>query len=327
MASRSTFLAFLLVAAALFAAAADARAQGFFDYLFGGPRPPSYGAGFYDVYPRTLSPTRRVRSGKAARRAARPSAPVAEASSRSEGFCVRRCDGYYFPLVTAGHDSPQDACDAGCPGARVDVYEGASIETARGPDGDKYTALPNAFRFRDQRQRACSCNPPEGSQAYFQRMLRKDPTLRAGDIIFEKKGAFVFDGWGFSPAERSSLLTAATRAKIRAVVAAARMAPPRLFTKQPATYAVLQRVPPAARPAPAEPIVATDMGEPVRLGPALVSLRGAKPARPEPPASSAPAWIFGLLAMVGGGLATHSALRRRRAAAWRRAARLAKISR
>ncbi len=345
--------------------ASDARAQDFFQSLFGygpyGARPYPYGAGVDDAYPPARRSTRaqRARAAKPAHRVARPAAIVE--TPRAEGFCVRSCDGYYFPLVMAGHDSPQEACDLACPSARVSVYEGATIEAARGPDGDRYTALPTAFSFRDKRSRACSCNPPEGSQAYALRMLRQDPTLRAGDIIYDKHGAFVYDGAGFAPAERSALLTAATRAKIRAQLAAAAAAPHRPMKEaalRPIVHlaAPVHLAPPAQSASPAAdmdpaarlsgrappsresagPVVAMDIGESALLGPALVSLRRGNAARllkgsaaagaAGAPEGNALPWISALLAFLAAAVAARLALRRPRPAVLsKRAARLAKL--
>ncbi len=86
-------------------------------------------------------------------------------------LCVRSCDGYYFPIsfsTTASafrHD--EATCRAMCPGADVALY----VYRNPGEDSDQmvslagvpYTALPNAFRYRTQYDRACTCPPIAGA--------------------------------------------------------------------------------------------------------------------------------------------------------------------
>jgi len=110
------------------------------------------------------------------------------------GYCVRACDGYYFPLIKSSSISGQQSCEFACPSARVQLYEGENIEEARNAKGERYSALPAAFSFRDKLTAACSCNDPAASHDYFRQLSRKDPTLRAGDVVVGENQAFVYSG-------------------------------------------------------------------------------------------------------------------------------------
>ncbi|MGJ0395621.1 MAG: DUF2865 domain-containing protein [Methylocystis sp.] len=171
----------------------DALAQGdFFDDLFGPER--SY------AYPSRRSwpvsrPRPRPRAPKASIRRDKPPTVQAETDSMSGGgYCVRACDGYYFPLIKSSQISGQQSCELACPSARVQLYEGSSIEEARNAKGERYSALRAAFGFRDKITAGCSCNDPARSSDYFLRLSRKDPTLRAGDVVVGQKGAFFYSG-------------------------------------------------------------------------------------------------------------------------------------
>ncbi len=171
----------------------DTLAQGdFFDDLFG-PEP-SY------AYPsrrswRVTHPRPRPRAPKASAHRDRPPLVQAETDSMSGGgYCVRACDGYYFPLIKSSAISGQQSCEFACPSARVELYRGETIEEARNAKGDRYSALPVAFSFRDRLTAGCSCTNPAASHDYYLRLSRKDPTLRDGDVVVGQNGAFIFSG-------------------------------------------------------------------------------------------------------------------------------------
>ncbi|WP_158491288.1 DUF2865 domain-containing protein [Methylocystis sp. SC2] len=131
------------------------------------------------------------------------------------GYCVRACDGYYFPLVKLSRISGQQSCEFACPSGRVQLYQGASIEQARNAKGQLYSALPAAFRFRDRLTAGCACNDPAASRAYYLGLSRRDPTLQTGDIVVGEKGAFIYS--------RSSLVSVShasrqVRARLRGVL-------------------------------------------------------------------------------------------------------------
>ncbi|MDD7908967.1 MULTISPECIES: DUF2865 domain-containing protein [Pseudovibrio] len=79
-------------------------------------------------------------------------------------YCVRTCDGYYFPVSSS---TPQqylneDAalCSSMCPGTETQLYvhlQGEGIEQLRTPQGAPYTALPTAYQFKNGTAPSCSC--------------------------------------------------------------------------------------------------------------------------------------------------------------------------
>lgn len=134
-------------------------------------------------------------------------------SSGGGAYCVRLCDGRYFPLQRQGDMTPADLCNAFCPATRTKVFFGGDIEGARAHDGTRYAALPNAFVYRDRLVGDCSCN---GRTSYGLANLdaARDPTLRPGDIIATKDGLLTFRGTrsrrggdtaDFTPIDRSRM--------------------------------------------------------------------------------------------------------------------------
>lgn len=140
-------------------------------------------------------------------------------------FCVRSCDGYFFPMPGVGKGNQQSMCEMACPSATVDVYRGGSIETSRNARGQSYSSLMNAFSFRSKVTEKCGCNTAETSQAHALKSLRQDPTLRNGDIVFDGTGASVYRGATFASAETSAMVPASARKTIQAVLALPRVAP------------------------------------------------------------------------------------------------------
>ena len=83
-------------------------------------------------------------------------------------LCVRKSDGFYWPISYStlvdyvANDA--DQCRAMCPGLDVDLYyhdnPGQEPEQMINMNGEPYTALPNAFRFRTEIDKTASCKPP-----------------------------------------------------------------------------------------------------------------------------------------------------------------------
>jgi len=87
----------------------------------------------------------------------------------NQPVCVRLCDGYFFPVNyegAKGNDRYEEACQASCPGTKTEVYfmpRGADLTSAATARGQRYAALENAFRYRKQRDPACTCKAPNQS--------------------------------------------------------------------------------------------------------------------------------------------------------------------
>ena len=124
-------------------------------------------------------------------------------------YCVRLCDGRYFPLQRHGDVTPAEQCSAFCPASRTKVFFGADIEGARAADGTRYVSLDKAFLYRDRLVPDCTCN---GKTSFGLAPLdpATDPTLRPGDMVATKDGLMSFQGAHrhgamFTPVDRSRL--------------------------------------------------------------------------------------------------------------------------
>jgi Protein of unknown function (DUF2865) len=84
--------------------------------------------------------------------------------------CVRTCDGAFFPVsyIGAPSDALEQACRLLCPHADVALYSfafGGTIDQAVSPTGESYSHLPNAGKFQQTYDPACSCRAPGQSWA------------------------------------------------------------------------------------------------------------------------------------------------------------------
>jgi uncharacterized protein DUF2865 len=103
--------------------------------------------------------------------------------------CVRTCDGYFFPIsyATSPARFAQDekTCQRLCPAAEVQLFsyrtEGEDIAQATSSNGAAYSALPNAFKYRQAFDGACSCRKP--GQSWADALGGPDESLEAGDIV------------------------------------------------------------------------------------------------------------------------------------------------
>jgi hypothetical protein len=91
-------------------------------------------------------------------------------------LCVRLCDGYYFPISPATPQSrfarDADACSASC-GSEARLFYHPSIagnvENMVDLTGLAYSALPNAFKYRQALVPGCACRPQPWSDAERER--------------------------------------------------------------------------------------------------------------------------------------------------------------
>lgn len=120
------------------------------------------------------------------------------------GFCVRSCDGRFFPLPQAGADVR--SCQALCPAAEMQKMTGSSIEDARNEQGKPYKSLANAFRFQRELVPKCSCNA-QAATGMARIAIQDDATLRSGDIVAEEKGFSVADVSGSKSGRRNARIT------------------------------------------------------------------------------------------------------------------------
>lgn len=140
-------------------------------------------------------------------------------------YCVRACDGRYFPIAkNGGPATPAQTCQSMCPAAQTEVFSGSTIENAVSHKGAKYSALANAYLYREKLVDSCTCNgkSPAGNAGID---YRNDPTLRPGDIVMTEDGPVVFKGAvapthklsDFVPARESKRISSTMREKIVAM--------------------------------------------------------------------------------------------------------------
>jgi hypothetical protein len=189
----------LIVFAAVAGGTAAPASAGFFDRLFGGItrhiRPP---AELRDL-PR-MSP---IPGDRIAPQGGENWQPRGESGPRT-AFCVRTCDGHYFPVSAHAGFSAAQACSSFCPSAETKLYTGSGIDRAVGPDGRPYSELPKAFAYRKQLVAGCTCN---GKDAFGVARLdaSSDPTLQRGDVVVTRDGIKAVSG----RTENGAQLTAA----------------------------------------------------------------------------------------------------------------------
>jgi hypothetical protein len=184
-----------------------AAAEGLFDMLFGAfsnpqaQRPPQAGS-LSDPYGNGQpAPQPRVASGSGA------------------AFCVRSCDGRYFPL-TRNAASPVQMCQAFCPASATKVFFGANIDTASAANGESYADSDNAYAYRKALRADCTCNgrDPAGLAPVD---LALDTSLRPGDVVATTNGLVAYSGphggsqsGDFTPVASYPGLTAEVRARL-----------------------------------------------------------------------------------------------------------------
>jgi len=107
-------------------------------------------------------------------------------SQSASAYCVRTCDGRYFPISSAGGDRAK-TCNSLCPSAETKVVYGGGIDRAYTDKGQPYSALPNAFRYRNETVAGCTCNgQTNGGLAKID--IKDDPTVRRGDQVANADG-------------------------------------------------------------------------------------------------------------------------------------------
>ena len=110
-------------------------------------------------------------------------------ASAGPAFCVRSCDGKYFPLMR-GAASPAQMCQAFCPASPTKVFFGSSIDRAYAATGERYADSENAFAYRKALRADCTCNgrSPAGLASIDVAM---DGSLRSGDVVATGGGLVV----------------------------------------------------------------------------------------------------------------------------------------
>ncbi|WP_420132443.1 DUF2865 domain-containing protein [Rhodopseudomonas sp.] len=156
-----------------YAAAAQQGGGGFLNNLFGGNASPAPGA---------------------------PGAPLPDFNTDTGTFrtvCVRTCDGYYFPIsfatTPARFADDEKTCKSLCPASDAALYAyrnpGQDMNQAVSINGQPYTSLPAAFRYRQSFDPACSCKAANQSWADALKGVDDTSAREHGDIIVTEESA------------------------------------------------------------------------------------------------------------------------------------------
>lgn len=215
---RRTTLVVATVAASVALTPGSVSAEGLFDFLFGGiqkqqgRQASSPGNFFSDPFGLNQQP---------------PPAPTPRVAGSGSGsgsgpaFCVRSCDGKYFPLTMRGNVSPAQTCQAFCPASVTRVFFGGNIDSAAASNGERYADSENAYAYRKALRADCTCNgrTPTGLAPID---LTLDTSLRSGDVIATTDGLVAYTGVRlgteqaaeFTPVASYPGLTADVRARL-----------------------------------------------------------------------------------------------------------------
>jgi hypothetical protein len=195
------------VAGGILAVAGTARAEGLFDFLFR-PMEPA----------RSYAPTNAPSNAPPGFGTPDGSAPggprISGGTGRYSSYCVRLCDGRYFPIQRAGGARPGEICSSLCPASKTRIFSGSEIAYAMANDGSRYDSLENAFVYREKTVEGCTCN---GTDAYglAPMDIKDDPTLRKGDMIATANGIEKYAG---APKSRYTANESASAPAIRGSV-------------------------------------------------------------------------------------------------------------
>ena len=191
-----------------------ASAEGLFDFLFSGapkqqqrqgaaPAQANFFADPFGLNPQAAPVPRQVAFG-----------------GSGPAFCVRSCDGKYFPLMR-GNASPVAMCQSFCPASVTKVFFGSTIDGASSATGERYADSENAFAYRKALRADCTCNgrDPAGLAPVD---LTLDTSLRPGDVVATASGLVAYSGVRvgvnqtaeFTPVASYPGLTAEVRARL-----------------------------------------------------------------------------------------------------------------
>jgi len=210
---RATFVAAATLAGALTLIPGSVSAEGLFDFLFGGVQKqqtrqaPAQANFFADPFG-TNQP-------------AHPAPATTRVAGSGPAFCVRSCDGKYFPLTIRGNASPVQTCQAFCPASVTKVFYGSNIDSAAAGNGERYADSENAYAYRKALRADCTCNgrSPSGLAPVD---LTLDTSLRSGDVVATTDGLVAYTGVRlgadqtaeFTPVASYPGLTADVRARL-----------------------------------------------------------------------------------------------------------------
>jgi hypothetical protein len=204
---RRAMLGAAVIAGSLSLMPSPGSAEGLFDFFFGGSQKRPAQASLFDPFGLNQPQPQ--------------PAPMSRVAGSGPAFCVRSCDGKYFPLTQRGNVTPVQLCQAFCPASATKVFYGSSIDGATASTGERYADSENAFAYRKALRADCTCNgrDPAGLAPVD---LSQDSSLRAGDVVATNEGLVAYTGVrvgtnqtaDFAPVASYPGLTADVRARL-----------------------------------------------------------------------------------------------------------------
>jgi len=171
-----------VVAGSLALAPRLASAEGLFDFFFGGAQKQQARQAFplasFFADPLGLN---------------QQPVPAPRVAGSGPAFCVRSCDGKYFPVTARGNATPVQMCQAFCPASATKVFYGGTIDGAYAANGERYADSENAFAYRKALRADCTCNgrDPAGLAPVD---MTLDGSLRPGDVVATTSGLVAYTG-------------------------------------------------------------------------------------------------------------------------------------
>jgi hypothetical protein len=175
-----------VIAVCVLSAAPTAQARDFFSALFGAF---SDNPSLAPARPERSAPLPFASEGDLFGRPAEQARPRVSYGG-GQAYCVRTCDGRYFPITAGDGQSRAASCNSFCPASETKVVYGSSIDHAATENGKPYSELPNAFRYRNELVAGCTCNGKD-QLGLAPVKIEDDPTLRKGDIVAGANGLAV----------------------------------------------------------------------------------------------------------------------------------------
>jgi hypothetical protein len=126
-----------------------------------------------------------------------PSADLGAPSGTFRTVCVRTCDGGYFPVSFATYQArfqdDERTCKALCPATEATLFTyrnpGEDINQAVSINGQPYTSLPNAFKFRTEFSASCACKAAGQTWSEALKSVDDRAGVEQGDIIVTEESA------------------------------------------------------------------------------------------------------------------------------------------
>lgn len=134
--------------------------------------------------------------------------------------CARSCDGAYFPIsfatVPSRFQDDERTCKSLCPNSEATLFTyrnpGEDIGQAVSLSGQPYSQSPNAFKFRTQFDKTCSCRAAGQSWADALKNVDDSSAAAQGDIIVTPENAKRMSQPAPTPASRRQAAPAAAPA-------------------------------------------------------------------------------------------------------------------